>query len=119
MARATARRAGIRNGLTLRAFAETRLHEKKTWPEPDLDWVPLSRAIFTFELGEDGKWRPISDGLLSRWAEVLALKSGAPFAKFMPSSIVEVHYLEDGQEHFEGTFWELLEGKAKNHVSSR
>ena len=88
---------------TLRAFAETRLSKKKTWAAPDVNWVPLRRAVFGCQL-------PGGGALLREWTEILKTKSGAQKTAINPTwSTFSFHYLE---EWLSGEPWQLLEGRA-------
>jgi hypothetical protein len=109
-ARATARRADIRNGLpchhTLRAAAETRL-SKKHWAEAQVDWVPLRRAICVF-LFATPTTKFVDEALRRGWMEALARRSKTRQIRIDPNTLEFSFRLVHYGVWIFGPPWEIL-----------
>ena len=76
------------------------------WAEAERDWLPLSRAVFSFFFGADGACRRVDDDSLMALEAILKSRSRAKIAKIDPARSTFTFSFQDGETS--GAPWEIL-----------
>jgi hypothetical protein len=93
---------------TLLASAETRLSEKR-WAAPEINWVPLRRAVFTVHIREGDNCARVDGASLREWNEILASKSGAQRTEINPNDwSFSFQYVHEEECLIKWPPWEIL-----------